>query len=497
MSDPADRSPDEQFLEGRLHALAHGVPVPVVPSDDDVRRGRRRLLRMRLAMASGTTAALAAVLGVTSLTAGAPKATEIAPASHLPSALPATPSSTPSAEGPKGQETGDPGGHRDQGTSLPASGSGGGSGPGAAGGAVPPNHNQVKHAQTQADATGAVPDHHPTWPATDPSDGPTSTPTELPSEEPTGSPTIAPTDLPTSSDPTTEPTAPDPTPNGGTKGRLDRVLGVFNAVVAEYLDPGRDHLQPYDRTVDPKVTRKADGLLFALGSTYRWEDGRGRSAVEVTVASGWDQVDWDCGATYADWSCRPADSTAGRAEVATHDGVRQVAVEHASGQVVVLTADPADGVTDAALVAAAADDRLVLPGAAPQAPPTIDSATFASAGAAALLSEGQSFDQTVLDRAPYVRGTWSAEGGHGGTLAWSARPIYSGGTFTCLATYLRCYPVVLDEAGTSVQVAQLRTGWLVRYDGPSYAVRVWSSDRTFPKKRAFAFVTDDAWQPTR
>jgi hypothetical protein len=48
-----------------------------------------------------------------------------------------------------------------------------------------------------------------------------------------------------------------------------------------------------------------------------------------------------------------------------------------------------------------------------------------------------------------------------------------------------------------VHVAQLKTGWLVRYDGPSYAVRVWSSDRTFPKKRAFAFVTDDAWQPTR
>ena len=37
MTDPADRR-----LEDRLHALARGVHVPVVPPDDDVRRGRRR-----------------------------------------------------------------------------------------------------------------------------------------------------------------------------------------------------------------------------------------------------------------------------------------------------------------------------------------------------------------------------------------------------------------------------------------------------------------------
>jgi hypothetical protein len=495
MTDPADRFLEEQFLEGELHALARGVPVPVVPSEDDVRRGRRRLLRMRLAMASGTTATLAAVLGVTSLTAGAPKATEIAPASHLPSAPPATPSTTPSVGG---EGTGSPSGHRGGGNEVPVGGSAGGSGPGAAGGLVPPNHSPVKHAQTQAAATGAVPGHHPTWPATNPSDLPTSTPIQLPSEDPTGSATGPATDLPTPTAPTTDPTPPEPTPTGGTKIRLDRVLGVFNAVLAEHLDADRDHLQPYDRRVDPKVTRKADGLLFALGSTYRWEDGRSRSTLGVTVASGWDQVDWDCGATYADWTCHPADSGIG-AEVATHDGVRQVAVEHDSGQVVVITADPAYDLAEAALVAAASDDRLALPGAAPQAPPSIDSAAFASAGEAVLLTEEQSFVQTTLDRSPLVRGTWSAEGSEGGTLGWSARPIYSGGTFACLATYLKCYSMVVDEAGTTVQVALLKkqAGWLVRYDGPSYAVRVWSSDRTFPKKRASAFVTDDAWQPTR
>ena len=46
MTDPADR-----FLEERLHALARGVSVPPVPAAEDVRRGRRRLLRMRVTMA--------------------------------------------------------------------------------------------------------------------------------------------------------------------------------------------------------------------------------------------------------------------------------------------------------------------------------------------------------------------------------------------------------------------------------------------------------------
>ena len=92
MTDPADR-----FLEEKLHALARGVSVPLVPTEDDVRRGRRRLFRMRVAMAGATTGALAVVLGVTSLTAGDPKATEPPPVTEPPSTLPATPSSSPSA----------------------------------------------------------------------------------------------------------------------------------------------------------------------------------------------------------------------------------------------------------------------------------------------------------------------------------------------------------------------------------------------------------------
>ena len=80
MTDPADR-----FLEEKLHALARGVSVPLVPTEDDVRRGRRRLFRVRVAMAGATTGALAVVLGVTSLTAGDPKATEPPPITEPPS----------------------------------------------------------------------------------------------------------------------------------------------------------------------------------------------------------------------------------------------------------------------------------------------------------------------------------------------------------------------------------------------------------------------------
>ena len=96
MTDPADR-----FLEEKLHALARGVSVPLVPTEDDVRRGRRRLFRMRVAMAGATTAPLAVVLGVTSLTAGDPKATE-PPIVDPPSTLPATPSSSPADDGSEG-----------------------------------------------------------------------------------------------------------------------------------------------------------------------------------------------------------------------------------------------------------------------------------------------------------------------------------------------------------------------------------------------------------
>ena len=93
MTDPADR-----HLEERLHALARGVSAPVVPPAEDVRRGRRRLLRLRLTMAGATTGTLAVVLGITSLTAGDPQAHEVGPATGPPTST----SLQPFSSGPIG-----------------------------------------------------------------------------------------------------------------------------------------------------------------------------------------------------------------------------------------------------------------------------------------------------------------------------------------------------------------------------------------------------------
>jgi hypothetical protein len=253
-----------------------------------------------------------------------------------------------------------------------------------------------------------------------------------------------------------------------------------------------------------------------LGSTYSWEDGRGLAGLQVTVASGWDQVDWECGASYTDWSCHEAPmapTAAGptSAEVASHDGVRQVAVQHADGQVVVVTADPtyddssrpANGVgsQEADLVAAAADDRLTLPGRPPVAPPDLDLEAFAAAGQAALVVAklGELFEQTSIDRSPEVSGRWTDDELDRGSLTWSAAPVYSGAGWECERQYRSCTEVVVE--GRTIHVGLVRPkaggGVVVAYDGPAYAVRVVASDRKFPKKRAYAFVTDDAWQPVR
>ena len=377
MTDPADR-----FLEERLHALARGASVPIVPTEDDVRRGRRRLFRMRVAMAGATTGALAVVLGVTSLTAGDPKATE-PPIVDSPSTLPASPSSSPAAEGSDDAGSGDrlPGSNgNNQKVNM---GAGDPSSQHTDGGEAPAKNatNGPATAGTATqDGTISGPHDQPSGShGSDPSELPSSTVT--PSTTPTGTPTSTPTETPTAT-PSPTPTVP---PTQTPRVRVHRVLRYYNDVLTEHLDPGRLHLQPYNRKLDSKETTTLGGKLFALGSTYRWEDGRSRSGLQIRVASGWDQVTWLCGASYADWDCHLSTTRtvtplgAAPAEVATHDGVTQVAVEHASGQVVVVTTDPSHDPqarsaadvtsTEAELVAAASDDRLILPGVAPVAPP--------------------------------------------------------------------------------------------------------------------------------
>ena len=519
MTDPADR-----HLEDRLHALARGVSVPVVPAEEDVRRGRRRLLRMRMAMAGATTGTLAVVLGLTSLTAGDPTATEVPPATQETAPLPATPDASSSVE-PNDDETGGPdpaggdttlgGGVGTADKTVESAGTEGMTdtapgrrpGRGVSGGAA--THGAGGHttggqpwpptqAATPTDPTPIAP--VPGLPTGVPTESPTGTPTGTPTETPSGTPSETPTETPTET-PSETPTEPPSEPPTDTPPvRVHKVLRYYNDVLAEHLDPERDHLQPYDRKTGTKESTKGDGKFYALGSTYRWEDGRTVTGLRLTVASGWDQVEWDCGASYSDWDCQAPDSETSLAdgEVAVHDGVRQVAVEHADGQVVVLTAGLDSDEAD--LVAAAADGRLRLPGEAAVSPPRLDADGFAATGESMLVGDDETFDQKSFDRTPQVRGTWVVGDQVRGTLSWSARPRYGGGAWDCLTTYRTCKDVVLDELGTTVHVGQLKKaggGWVVQYDGASYAVRVYSSDRTFPKKRAYEFVTMRDWQVVR
>lgn len=486
MTDPADR-----HLEDRLHALARGVNVPVVPADEDVRRGRRRLLRMRLAMAGATTATLAVVLGITGLTAGDPSASEPPMVDQPSTSLPTDPTRSPSEEDQPTNRQTDGGDSKVGGQAPPVSDpSGSDDSTGSTGREVPGLSAPSGGATGDTDPHGGATigsEHHPT--ASDPTSAPTSS---TPSPTPTSDPTTEPTP-----DPTTDPTVP---PTDTTKVRLHQVLRYYNDVLAEHLDPGRDHLQPYSRKTDTKETTKSGGKLFAVGSTYRWEDGQALGGLEVTVASGWDQLEWECGASYSDWDCHTPAFQAPVAEVATHDGVLQAAVEHADGQVVVVTADGLDS-AESELLAAAADERLTLPGDAPVSPPRIDAETFATAGVTALIGKEESFTRTSIDRIPEVRGTWSVADAARGTLSWSARPVYSGAGWQCLKTYRSCTDLVIDSFGRVVHVAAIKKklggGWVIEYEGRGYAVRVYATDQKFPKKRAYAFVTDEAWQPSR
>ena len=262
MTDPADR-----HLEERLHALARGVSVPVVPADADVRRGRRRLLRMRVAMAGATTGTLAVVLGITGLTAGDPSASEPPFVEQPSTSLPTdpTPSQADEAEGSTEDEQGD----------LSANGGGQQQPP-----VTDPSRSVDAEGQTgrvpglagAGDATtgaghpdaGATTEPEPLPTASDPTSVPTTAaPTSAPSS--TSDPTIQPT-----SDPTVDPEVP-PTETG--EVRVHQVLRYYNVVLAEHLDPARDHLQRYSRKADDKQMTRRGGQLFELGSTYRWEDG--------------------------------------------------------------------------------------------------------------------------------------------------------------------------------------------------------------------------------
>jgi hypothetical protein len=149
------------------------------------------------------------------------------------------------------------------------------------------------------------------------------------------------------------------------------VLAQWNDVLAEHLDPRREHLQPYSR----QTANEQSGGGY-LGSRFGWanagEQGLGMLQVGVarSRAASWDSP---CTTGQYDLTCRDARGPDGEpARVGTSDSVTTVELEQADGDVVTLTLDllfgnnslvPISGaeVTPEQLLEAAADERLDLP----------------------------------------------------------------------------------------------------------------------------------------
>lgn len=303
--------------------------------------------------------------------------------------------------------------------------------------------------------------------------------------------------------------------HGGAGGMAEitgnEALQRYRRVLADHLDPTGEHL-------DPSVTNMQSGGSTSLGTKLGWSnDGEsGLGMVQVSVNAGWGVVDyWQCG---AGWDCRDITAPGGLpGQVAVHDGVTDVAVQHADGTVAVITVDalfgnnstvPVSGIDlgEDVLAAAAADDRLTLPGFEDGVPPVLDLDTFEQVGRDVLVGPGESLlgvDATD-DYGSWVEAAWSGAGGSG-TLTWSA--ILHDPTVEALACYretmTRC--VVREVDGQEVLIGYRKDraggGWLVSHDGPSYDVEVTFGPDTagddLPVDRAVEMVLDPRWQPSR
>ncbi|MBB6627103.1 hypothetical protein H5V45_07195 [Nocardioides sp. KIGAM211] len=423
--EPLDRPLDPRDLDEHLRRLAAGVEAPAVPVEEDLARGRARLVRQRFVI-GGACLATVGVLGL-----GATVAPGLGSAAERPDYA--------------------------GGSASPA--------PSGTGASATPGTDRTQARTTQGAQT---------------------------------------------------PLAPPPSDHA--------TLAAYQQVLAAHLDPGWDHLVKYTRANGNQQGGSAGGQVTSLGSKYGWRnDGEsGLGMLQVSVNAGWSGTYWLCGSSGAEaegWRCHDAEApgSARSAEVAVHDDVVEVAVEHEDGQVVVLTASSLFGnnstvgvsgldVTEQALVGAAADERLSLPGGAPDVPPLLDSAVFEEVGRATLLASGESLGdlQTSGRSEAWVAGHWLVDGRDRGELSWDATPLMGpvadpGGCFR--AQFDRCEHPVVD--GKEVLVGHVRAKWgggfQAIYDGPSYEVRVVFAPAydgaDFPVDRALALVTDDRWQP--
>jgi hypothetical protein len=315
---------------------------------------------------------------------------------------------------------------------------------------------------------------------------------------------------------------PDPTPAQASdvgvpwpsQPERRRQLREFQEVLAERLDPAGEHLEPWGPSNgEQSGGTVAEDRLTGTGTKLSWtnpgEDGLGM--LQIYVSQGWDlQFNWTCAG-----GCRDVTPPDGAVSAQVHErgGVLEVGVEHADGNVVVLSADPLFGnnstvpvssidLTEDQLLQAAADPRLALPGVLAPQPPAL---TAEQLEAAADVLTGGRLDVRSVWSTTGFDASWVVDGQVRGRISLSAdrAGVVDVADATCPNVLLiACHPEEVD--GQGVLVGEYRPKWgggpAVSFTGPSYEISYRfrpDGDATGPAlDEVIALVTDPALQPT-
>lgn len=308
----------------------------------------------------------------------------------------------------------------------------------------------------------------------------------------------APADDPTST-PSIDPAPVDrelrlvPPPRGDVwePDNLETLL-AWRAVLAEHLDPGGTHLEKRPSNEQTGGGESADSRSLGTKLSWTTPGQQGMGKVQISVASAPD-------ATYSwcedpGWTCRAATAPGGLpARLGTDGSVREVTVTHEDGTIVMLTVDalfgnnstvPVDDIalTEAQLLAAAADPRLALPEEIAQdaifEPAAIPARLLERTARELLITDAARFQVEEGSAAGYVYGAVRQGGKPHGDLMLSVDPVASTTPKICQRdVFTRCVERTVD--GKRVFIGWLDPavndgagGWNVEYVGPTHVTFV-------------------------
>jgi hypothetical protein len=281
------------------------------------------------------------------------------------------------------------------------------------------------------------------------------------------------------------PVAPEDLP--GYQPDNNAVLQQWRDVLAEHLDPGGTHLE---KKPSNEQAGGGESGSTSLGTKLAWtvpgEDGMGM--VQIAVHSARELAYWEC--AEPGWSCSdahaPGDLTA---ELAEHDGIREVLVEHADDHYVQLTVDtlfgnnslvPVSGIdlTTPDLLAAAADPRLAFPADVEIVEPSFDVPLgVAQMRALATSLVGSEVTLEVLgNESGSLQAAVSRDGVRQGTLVVRSWPSIGSEAVCQSDVYRACTLRTYD--GRTVFLGEFKPranagleGWTVAFEGTAREIR--------------------------